>query len=68
MSVNLEPGREVSIAGQRGRFTVIKVDEEKGEVTVFGEVKKGRAPAWRTFRLDRVATVHRTIKRRKETL
>ena len=63
MSVNLEPGREVSVTGVRGRFTVMRVLDDVGEVEVFGGAPK-RAPAWRTFRVDRIAVVHRTVKRR----
>ena len=63
MSVNLEPGREVSIRGERGaRFTVLRVNEDRGEVTCYG----GRPghDLTRTFRLNRVTVVHQTVKRK----
>lgn len=62
MSVTLAPGREVSITGVRGRFTVQTIDADRGEVTVYGG-PPGRA-MFRTFRLDRVAVIHRTTKRK----
>lgn len=62
MSVQLAPGREVSVQGAPGRFTVVTVNEDRGEVTCYGG-PDGRG-MWRTFRIERIRTVHRTVKRR----
>lgn len=65
----LVPGREVTIAGVRGRFTVTRVDVERGEVTCYGGPidRSGhptKAPGTRTFAIARVKVVHRTTRRR----
>lgn len=60
----VEPGREISVRGERGRFVVRRVDAERGEITCWGG-PTGRE-MWRTFRIDRVAVVHRVPKRRPE--
>lgn len=55
---NVEPGTELKIAGERGRFRFIKyVTTPTAEwVDVWGGTK--HAPAWRSFKLDRVRRVH----------
>ena len=55
---NVEPGTELKISGERGRFRFIKhVTTPTTEwIDVWGGTKY--APAWRSFRLDRVKRVH----------
>jgi hypothetical protein len=60
----LVPGTEVSIRGERGRFRFLKrvVRPERGiEWLDFWGGPKGAAQ-WRSFRPDRVRTVHRIQK------
>jgi Na+-transporting NADH:ubiquinone oxidoreductase subunit NqrF len=70
---NITQGTEVSIRGERGRFRFMKhVKTDTAEwVDVVGGVKGVKM--WRSFRVDRVKTVHRKnkiaenlIKERKE--
>lgn len=56
---NVEPGTELKIAGERGRFRFIKhVKTPTGAewIDVWGGPAK--AEQWRSFRPDRVKTVH----------
>jgi hypothetical protein len=55
---NVIPNTELSISGERGRFRFIKyVNTGEAEwIDVWGGPKKSES--WRSFRLDRVKTVH----------
>jgi hypothetical protein len=55
---NVSPGTELKISGERGRFRFIKhVKTGEAEwVDVWGGTKGGET--WRSFRPDRVKTVH----------
>lgn len=55
---NVEPGTELKIKGERGRFRFIKyvVAPEGSWIDVWGGTK--HAQQLRSFRLDRVARVH----------
>jgi hypothetical protein len=57
----LAPGVEVSITGERGRFTFHGVNRD-GSLSVYGG-KLGHE-AWRAFCSDRIKRVHRTHKRK----
>jgi hypothetical protein len=52
------PGTELKISGERGRFRFIKhVNTGEAEwIDVWGGTKSSES--WRSFRLDRVKTVH----------
>lgn len=58
---HLEPGTEIRISGQRGRFRFYRyVDTGTAQwIDVFDKDRKCRS-----FRLDRVTTVHRTTRMR----
>jgi hypothetical protein len=55
---NVSPGTELKISGERGRFRFIKhVNTGEAEwIDVWGGTKGGET--WRSFRPDRVKTVH----------
>lgn len=56
---HVEPGTELKIAGERGRFRFIKhviTDTGKEWVDVWGGPAK--AEQWRSFKLEQVKTVH----------
>jgi len=55
---NVEPGTELKIEGERGRFRFIKhvVSGDAEWVDVWGGPK--HAQQWRSFRVDRVKRVH----------
>lgn len=56
------PNTEVSIKGEAGRFT-FRYSLRPDEVTVWGG--QPQYEKWRTFKLDRVRTVHRKPRLRK---
>lgn len=60
----LEPGQtEISITGERGRFTFFGIYPGDGSVMCYGG-QPGREK-WRSFHPDRVKTIHRKILNRK---
>jgi hypothetical protein len=56
------PNTEVSIKGETGRFT-FRYSLRPDEVTVWGG--QPQYEKWRTFKIDRVRTVHRKPRLRK---
>lgn len=56
------PNTEISIRGESGRFT-FRYSDRPDEVTVWGG--DPQYEKWRTFKIDRVRTVHRKPTRRK---
>ncbi len=55
-------GVEITVRGE-GRFKFDRMDDGGASVTCFGPVNDSRR-SWRTFRLDRVRTIHRKAKSR----
>lgn len=55
-------GRELSFRGERGRFRFRsrRINEATGvdEIDVWGPIGRGRRPAFRTFRTERLRRVH----------
>lgn len=58
----LVQGVEITVRGE-GRFRFDRMDDGGASVTCFGPVNDQRR-SWRTFRLDRVRTIHRKSKGR----
>lgn len=59
---NLERGTELSITGERGRFTFLKINTDGSALCWGGPTGHEKM---RDFRIDRVRTVHRKNKIRK---
>ena len=66
----VRPGTEVSVTGEPGRFRFVKkvtTDSGKTWVDLIGPIPRNplRArSAWRSFRPERIRTVHRTTRTR----
>ena len=63
----VNPNTEISIRGESGRFT-FRYSLRDGEVTVWGG--RPQHEQWRTFRIERVRTVHRkpSLRKNREAL
>lgn len=63
----VNPNTEISIRGETGRFT-FRYSRRDGEVTVWGG--RPQHEQWRTFRIERVRTVHRkpSLRKNREAL
>jgi hypothetical protein len=64
---HLEPGTEVSIRGESGRFRFVRHVRRPNGVEwldFIGTDSKGHSAGWRSFRPSRVRTVHRLAKTR----
>lgn len=68
---HLEPGTEVSIRGEAGRFRFVRhVRRPNGAewIDLIGTDAKGIGTAFRSFRPERIRTVHRLVKTRANAM
>ncbi|QFP94860.1 hypothetical protein SEA_MARSHAWN_74 [Mycobacterium phage Marshawn] len=63
--VTLEPGQEVSIRGERGRYRFVKsARTSSGRVTCDFIGPDDQTKCWRSFYPERIKTVHRVSRTR----